>query len=227
MPVPAPHARRTAFAAGLRRCPWAVVHPVILTFAIAAYFSYVSGETTGAAYLLAAGLALAWDHAHRRAARSSGAATSGRPGRPGRVPVFSRESAERRRAAMGRLLIPAVLAGAGYSAVVGWFPRYSWPATIAVAIPAAAGVLVAWRVSAGSASKPGRLSRAGVAPWALVGAGASAWELAALYLQPDPGTDSYAHPTLTYLANPILASAPGRSAVLFGWLAAGWYLARR
>ena len=224
MPVPAPHARRTAFAAGLRRCPWAVVHPVILTFAIAAYFSYVSGETTGAAYLLAAGLALAWDHAHRRAARSSGAATSGRPGR---LPVFSRESAERRRAAMGRLLIPAVLAGAGYSAVVGWFPRYSWPATIAVAIPAAAGVLVAWRVSAGSASKPGRLSRAGVAPWALVGAGASAWELAALYLQPDPGTDSYAHPTLTYLANPILASAPGRSAVLFGWLAAGWYLARR
>src|SRR5262249_5841147 len=73
---------------------------------------------------------------------------------------FSRESAERRRAAMGRLLIPAVLAGAGYSAVVGWFPRYSWPATIAVAIPAAAGVLVAWRVSAGSARTAGRPRRA-------------------------------------------------------------------
>src|SRR5262245_12379704 len=104
-------------------------------------------------------------------------------------------------------------AGAGYSAVVGLFPRYSWPATIAVAIPAAAGVLVAWRVSAGSDSEPGRLSRAGLAAWALVWAGASVWELAALYLQPNLGTDSYAHPTLTYLADPILATVPGRSAV--------------
>jgi hypothetical protein len=218
---------RESVAAALRRCPRAVAHPVVLTFAVAAYFSYVSGDTTGAAYLLAAGLALAWDHARRRAPRSSGAATSGRPGRPGRVPVFSRESAERRRAATGRLLIPAGLAGAGYSAIVGWFQRYSWPATIAVAIPAAAGVLAAWRVSAGSASEPEWLSRAGVAPWALVWAGASVWGLTALYLQPNLGTDSYAHPTLTYLANPILASAPGRSAVLFGWLAAGWYLVRR
>jgi hypothetical protein len=204
-----------------------VVHPVVLTFAIAAYFSYVSGDTVGAAYLLAVGLALAWDHARRRARRSSCAAKPGRPGRRGRIPVFSRESAERRRAAMQRLLIPAVLAGAGYAAVVGLFQRYSWPATIAVCIPAAAGVLVAWRVSAGSATEPERLSRAGVAPWALVWAAASVWELTALYLQRNLGTDSYAHPTLTYLANPVLASAPGRSAVLFGWLAFGWYLARR
>ena len=227
MAVTAPRARRESFAAALRRSPRAVAHPVVLTFAIAAYFSYVSGETTGAAYLLAAGLALAWDHARHRALRSSGAAESGRPGRPGRIPVFSRESAERRRAAMGRLLIPAVLAGAGYAVIVGGFQRYSWPTAIAVAIPAAAGVLAAWRVSAGSQSEPERLSRAGVAAWALVWAGASAWELAALYLQRNLGTDSSAHPTLTYLANPVLASVPGRSAVLFGWLAAGWYLARR
>jgi hypothetical protein len=66
-----------------------------------------------------------------------------------------------------------------------------------------------------------------VAPWAFVWAGASVWELTTLYLQPNLDTDSYAHPTLTYLANPILASVPGRSAVLFGWLAFGWYLARR
>jgi hypothetical protein len=227
MSAPAPHARRAAFAAGLRRCPRAVVHPVVLTFAIAAYFSYVSGDTVGAAYLLAVGLALAWDHARRRAPRSSRAAESGRPGEPGRGPVYSHESAERRRAAMGRLLIPAVLAGAGYAAIVGLFQRFSWPATVAVAIPAAAGVLVAWRVSAGSDSEPERLSRAGVALWALVWAGASVWELTALYLQPNLDTDSYAHPTLTYLANPIFASVPGRSAVIFGWLAFGWYLARR
>lgn len=223
MPVTA----RESFAAALRRCPRAVVHPVVLTFAIAAYFSYVSGDTVRAGYLLAAGLALAWDHARRRGPRSSRAVTSERPRRPDRLPVFSPESAERRRAAMGRLLIPAVLAAAGYAAIVGLFQRYSWPATIAVCIPAAAGVLVAWRVSAGSDSEPERLSWAGVAPWAFVWAGAAAWELTALYLQPNLDTDSYAHPTLSFLANPVLASAPGRSAVLFGWLAFGWYLARR
>ncbi len=227
MSVTVPRARRGSLAATLRRCPRAVVHPVVLTFAIAAYFSYVSGDTVGAAYLLAVGLALAWDHTRRRAPDSSRAATSERPRRPDRTRVFSHESAERRRAAMGRLLIPAVLAGAGYAAIVGSFQRYSWPATIAVAIPAAAGVLVAWRVTAGSETEPERLSGAGVAPWAFVWAGASVWELTALYLQPNLDTDSYAHPTLTYLANPILASVPGRSAVLFGWLAFGWYLARR
>ena len=227
MPVTAPRARRESLAATLRRCPRAVVHPVVLTFAIAAYFSYVSGDTVRAAYLLAAGLALAWDHT-RRAVRTSGApAHSSRAACPDRMPVFSHESAERRRAAMGRLLIPAVLAAAGYAAIVGLFQRYSWPATIAVCIPAAAGVLVAWRVSAGSDSEPKRLSLAGVAPWAFVWAGAAAWELTALYLQPNLDTDSYAHPTLSFLANPVLASAPGRSAVLFGWLAFGWYLARR
>ena len=52
-------------------------------------------------------------------------------------------------------------------------------------------------------------------------------ELIALALQPTLGTDSPAHPTLSYLANPVLASVPGRPAVLFGWLALGWYLARR
>jgi hypothetical protein len=61
----------------------------------------------------------------------------------------------------------------------------------------------------------------------VVWAGASVWELTPLYLQPNLATDSNAHPTLSYLADPLLASVAGRSAVLFGWLAFGWYLARR
>jgi hypothetical protein len=66
-----------------------------------------------------------------------------------------------------------------------------------------------------------------VAAWAFVWVGASVWEVAALFLQPTLSTDSYAHPTLSYLANTVLATMPGRSVVAFGWLAFGWYLARR
>ena len=223
MPAPAPHARRVAFASAVRRFPLALAHPVIVTFVLAAYFSYASADTVRAVYLLAVGLALAWDHA-RRASGETGPAV---PARPDRFAVFSHESAERRRAAMRRLLVPALIAGAGYSALVGWFQRYSWPATVAGSVPAGAGVLVAWRVSAGSQSKPTRLPLAGTAAWAVVWVGASVWEVTALYLQPNLATDSYAHPTLSYLANTLLASPAGRSVVLFGWLAFGWYLARR
>jgi hypothetical protein len=225
--APAPDARHHVFVASLRRFPRGLAHPVALTFLIAAYFSYVSGDTVRAAYLMAVGLALAWDRA-RRAAGASGAAVpaNGRGG-PGRLAVFSHESAERRRAAMNRLLVPAAFAAAAYAVLVGSFQRYSWPATVAVCLPAAGGVIVAWWVSAGSETEPERLSRPGIAAWALVWIGVSTWEVTALYLQPSLTTDSPAHPTLSYLADPVLASFPGRAVVLFAWLAFGWYLARR
>ncbi len=225
MAAPAPNTRHGAFAASLRRLPRGLAHPVALTFLVAAYFSYVSGDPVRAAYLLAVGLALAWDRA-RRAAAAPGAAAERDHG-PERLAVFSHESAERRRAAMSRLLLPAALAAAAYALIVGSFQRYSWPATAAVCLPASAGVIVAWWVSAGSEQEPQRLSRAGMAAWAFVWIGASVWELTALYLQPSLTTDSPAHPTLSYLADPVLASFPGRAVVLFGWLAFGWYLARR
>jgi hypothetical protein len=220
MATPSP-GRHGAPAASLWRLPRSLAHPVVLTFVVAAYFSYVTGDTVRAGYLLGVGLALAWDQARRRApSRSPGTGEA-------EVTAFSQESVERRRAAMQRWLIPAVLAGVVYSVAVGSLHRYSWPATIAVNIPAVAGVLVAWRVSAGSAREPGRLRPAGLAAWALVWTGAAVWELTALYMQPTLDTDSYAHPTLSYLADPVLTSALGRSAVLFAWLAFGWYLARR
>jgi hypothetical protein len=225
--APSPDARHGAFVASLRRFPRGLAHPVTLTFLIAAYFSYVSGDTVRAAYLLAVGLALGWDRARRAAGVPGAAAPDREHGGPGRLAVFSHESAERRRAAMSRLLIPATLAAAAYAVLVGSFQRYSWPATIAVCIPATAGVIVAWWVSAGSGTEPERLSRPGVAAWAVVWVGVSVWELTALYLQPSLTTDSPAHPTLSYLADPVLASVPGRAVVLFGWLAFGWYLARR
>ena len=157
MAAPAPDARRAAFAASLGRLPRRLVHPLVLTFLTAALFSYLSADTVRAACLLAVGLALAWDRARSRALpRSCGAGESGRgTSRP--VTAFSDESARRRRAAMGRLLVPAVVAALAYSSVVGWLQRYSWPATISVAIPSALAVLVAWRVSRDHRPSPGGL----------------------------------------------------------------------
>ena len=226
MRLPSPSGRHGALTASLRRLPRSLIHPVVVTFLVAAYFSYVTGDTVRAGYLLAVGLALTWDQTRRRAAQM--APDAGHAGPGGAAPVaFSGESADRRRAVMRRWLWPAVLTGIAYSLVVGSLQRYSWPATIAVSVPAVAGVVVAWRVSAGSKGAPGRLSPAGIAAWAVVWAGAAAWELTALYLQPSLTTDSYAHPTLSVLADPVLASVPGRAAVLLAWLAFGWYLARR
>jgi hypothetical protein len=225
--TPAPDARHHAFVASLRRFPRGLANPVALTFLLAAYFSYVSGDTVRAAYLMVVGLALAWDRARRAAGVPGAAAAGSQLAGPARLAVFSPESAERRRAAMNRLLVPAALAAAAYAVLVGSFQRYSWPATVAVCIPAVAGVIVAWWVSAGSETEPARLSGPGIAAWAVVWVGISIWELTALYLQPSLTTDSPAHPTLSYLADPVLASFPGRAVVLFGWLAFGWYLARR
>jgi hypothetical protein len=224
MPATATRPGRPAIAVSLRRLPLSLVHPVVLTFLAAAYFSYVSGDSVRAGYLLAVGLALAWDRSRR--GQPDPAAPQAAPDAE-RVTVFSPGSARRRRALMNRMLVPAVLAGAAFAVIVGLLPRYSWPTTIAVSVPAVVGVLIAWRVSAGAAGQPERLPVAGTVAWAVVWVGAAMWELTALYLQPTLTTDSSAHPTLSYLADPVLASVPGRSIVLLLWLAFGWYLARR
>lgn len=219
MPAPATHPGWTALVASLWRLPRGLAHPVVLTFLVAAVLSYLSADGIRAAYLMAVGLALAWDQARRRSA----------PAETARQPaVFSGESAASRQAAMRRLRAPAAAGAIIYSLLIGLFQRYSWPATVLADIPAVAAVIIAWLVSAGSETEPaGPLDMAGAAAWAVVWVGASAWEVAALFLQPTLSTNSYAHPTLSVLANTILASMPGRSIVAFGWLALGWYLVRR
>lgn len=217
MPAPATHTGRTAPAASLWRLLQGLAHPVVLIFLIAAVLSYLSADGVRAAYLLVVGLALAWDQAGRR---SAAAGTARQPA------VFSAESAARRRAGMRRLRAPAVAGAVVYSLLIGLCQRYSWPATVLADIPAVAAVILAWRVSAGSETgQAGPLGLAGVLAWAVVWVGAASWEVTALFLQPTLSTDSYAHPTLSVLANAVLVSVPGRSIVAFGWLAFGWYLA--
>jgi hypothetical protein len=53
------------------------------------------------------------------------------------------------------------------------------------------------------------------------------WELSALLLQPSLTTGSWAHPTISVLMDPILATHLGRSIVLSLWLASGGFLLQR
>jgi len=53
------------------------------------------------------------------------------------------------------------------------------------------------------------------------------WELAALLLQPSLTSPSAAHPTISTLMDPVLASHLGRSIALLLWLAFGWLLMER
>jgi hypothetical protein len=194
-----------------------LIYPMVLVFFVAAVFSHLSGDTVRAVYFVVVGLALAWDRATRR---------DRLPGPAADDAGFSGDSVARRRAATGRVVAAAGLGGLVYAVVVGSFKRYSVPATIAITALAFAALVVAWRTSAGSAAPARRLNPVGIAAWAAVALGAAVWEVLALFLQPTFTTDSPAHPTLSYLANGLLASWPGRSAVIFGWLAFGWYLAR-
>ena len=63
--------------------------------------------------------------------------------------------------------------------------------------------------------------------WAGLLAAAGVWELVALSLQPSLTTTSYAHPAISTLTDPVLATHAGRSAALAIWVATGWLLARR
>jgi len=63
--------------------------------------------------------------------------------------------------------------------------------------------------------------------WAAVFVALALWELAALLMQPTLTTDSYAHPTISVLSDPALATHPGRSAIMFVWLCVGAYLVGR
>lgn len=123
------------------------------------------------------------------------------------------------------------LAGAGtlllYATVVGAFTRYSWPATVAVLVPAVAGLAVGWRGPLRPAPCPDPPHPAGVRAWVMLFVAAGLWELSALLQQPTLRQPSAAHPTVSTLMDTVLATHLGRTAVLMVWLAVGWFLLRR
>jgi hypothetical protein len=205
--------RRPRFAVGAAVLA-ALRDPVVDVFLLAGTFAVLSGDrVVDGLVLFAIAVALGWDVPRRRA--EAGAAVPAGGEQAGTAAAAPRGPA-------GRLRSPAVLlGGVVYAVLVAGFSRYSWPATIATAAPAVAAVAVVWRRPPGG---PERLPRAGLLAWASVYVALGLWELSALLLQPSLTTDSFAHPTVSVLLDPVLAGHLGRAVVMSLWLATGWYL---
>jgi hypothetical protein len=206
-----------AAASGLRQ-------PTVAILLLIALFTTVSGKPLDGFLMLAVATLLAFD-----AARSRLRSANGYPGSsPGAQPVAS-ALADQPRRSLRRLSATAawLVAGAIYCAVVGSFSRYSWPVTASVIALGCLMIAIGWQGPLRSRpplrGKP--LRRAWL--WAVVLVSGGLLELGSLLEQPHLTTDSYAHPTVSALTDPLLASHPGRSAVLGGWLLAGWFLAGR
>ncbi len=115
----------------------------------------------------------------------------------------------------------------GYSAVAGVFGRYDWPITLSILLPATAVLLVGWQGPLRPAPVPDAPDPTGVRAWAAVFVAGGLWELSALLQQPTLQQSSEAHPTISFLMDPVLATHLGRSLALAAWLGVGWFLLRR
>jgi hypothetical protein len=202
-----PAGRAAAALAGLRE-------PVVLILLAIAFFTAISGKPVDGVLMLAAAVGLAWDAARRAVRPAVPEAAVAAPAAPGR---------RGRRRVLRALLLAG---GAAYAGVVGSFARYSWPATAGIVAVGTAVVVIGWHGPVRARLTRG-LPVAGTLAWAAAGAAGCLWELAALLQQPSLTADSYRHPTISTLTDPLLATAPGRSLVLLAWLALGWYLVDR
>jgi hypothetical protein len=125
------------------------------------------------------------------------------------------------------VVIALMAAAVVYAGVVGSFSRYSWPATAGIIGLSTVVVLIGWPRPAQDRPDGGRLPVAGTLAWLVVLVAGCLWELSSLLEQPSLTTDSYAHPTISTLTDPLLATSPGRAVVLLAWVAFGWYLVER
>jgi len=225
--VPArPGGRTVSALAGFRE-------PVVWILLAIAFFTSISGKPVDGVLMLIVAAGLAWD-AGRRAMQGRPAATgpadgAGDAGPAGSVAGLTEPGSAERTSGRRRLLVLAALliGAAAYAGVMGSFIRYSWPATAGIIILGTVVVLIGWHGPLRRRQARGRLPAAGTLAWVVVLVFGGLWELAALLLQPSITTDSYAHPTISTLTDPVLATSPGRSLVLAAWLALGWYLVER
>jgi hypothetical protein len=204
-----PAGRVLAALAGLRA-------PVVWILLAIAFFTAISGKPVDGVLMLLVAVGLIWD-AGRRALRHPGAGVVPAPARAaGRPP-------RRRRL----LVIGALVAAVAYAGVVGSFSRYSWPATAGIVSLGTIAVLIGWHGPVRARPGLARLPVAGTVAWIAVLAAGCLWELSALLQQPSLTTDSSAHPTISTLTDPLLATFPGRAVVLLAWAGFGWYLVER
>lgn len=208
--------------AGLRQ-------PLVGILLLISLCSAISGKPLDGFLIATVAVLLAWDAARARlrawpvSPRASTATAP--PHEAGLAPPGS--AAVRPRPARLLVTVVAVAGAAGYAAIVGGFSRYSWPVTIAVVALSCLMVTIAWQGPVRSRpALTGRPLRR-VWTWALLLLTGGGWELSSLLQQPHLTTDSYAHPTISALSDPVLASHPGRTVFLAAWLGLGWFLAGR
>lgn len=211
-PAPKGFAERVIIiASGVRQ-------PIVAILVLISFFTVLSGKPLDALLLVTVAMALAWDAGmnSRQAAGSS-----------------AQESAQqgawrlRSRPPGLRLVTVGSAAAVVYALTVGSFTRYSWPATAGVVSIGASVVVVGWGGPTRQRQVPAKFARIGAFTWGTLFVGASLWELTALLTQPNIETSSYAHPTISTLTDPLLASAPGRFVALLAWIALGAYLVER
>lgn len=192
-------------SAGTRAGLGARSRPTVLlvgTMALAGFVDGISDNWVHGAVLGGAAVAVWWDGAHP----------------PTVQPALLRHPLPRRSAA-------ALAVGAlTYVVATGALLRYSWPLTLAVVGPGVAALALAWRGPLRPRPVSPPQGRRPLAVWAVVFVAGGLWELGALLAQPSLEVGSHAHPTISYLMDGVLASWPGRSLTLAGWLALGWWL---
>ncbi len=190
--------------------------PIVLILLLIAFFTTISGKPLDGFLMLTVATLLVWDAARTRLGylqvRTPSAA---------RAPV---PQARRRRLLVGASWVSA---GLLYAGIVGSFKRYSWPATAAVVALGCLMVAIGWQGPLRDRAQLTGNALRRVWLWAVVLVAGGLWELSSLLQQPHLTTDSYAHPTISALTDPLLASHPGRSLALGGWLLIGWFLAGR
>jgi hypothetical protein len=194
--------------------------PVVLILLAIAFFTSISGKPVDGVLMLIVATGLAWDAGRR----GRGTEHDGAPQAADTLASRPAHASARR-----RLLVIAalVISGAAYAGVMGSFIRYSWPATAGIILLGTVVVLIGWHGPLRNRPIRGRLPVAGTIAWVVVLFAGGLWELSALLLQPSITTDSYAHPTISTLTDPVLSTAPGRSLIIAAWLALGWYLVER
>jgi hypothetical protein len=188
--------------------------PVVAILVLAGVFDGISGNPIHSILLFATAVALTRDEVRRL-----------RGHRGPMEPLEPLEMADPR--GSRRLTLAVMVLAATFALFVGGFGRYSWPATVAILIPGTAVLIVAWRGPVRRSPDPGPLPPAGIVVWSSVFVALALWELSSLLLQSSLTTDSYAHPTISVMTDPVLAGHPGRTAALFLWLAVGWFLLGR
>jgi hypothetical protein len=204
--------------------------PIVAILLMIALFTVLAGKPLDGLLLAIVAIAMAWDAgmAARQPAVSAGTGNpEGVQGSAGSA--WPDESAWRPRAGRPRRRHTAIgVTGAViYSLTVGSFSRMSWPATAGVVGLGAGVVIMGWGGPTRQRDIPRRFSKTGVLSWGSLVLAACLWELGALLGQPTLALSSYAHPTISTLTDPLLATSLGRTAALIGWIALGAFLVER